>query len=166
MASTTFAGGTIIVSDWLNDVNTAVYGVWAHNGPIGTESPSTGSFTSVTAAGNISSTLGTIGYATGAGGTVTQATSRTTGVTLNKPSGAITLFSAAGTTAYTSFTVTNSYVSPTDTVVVCQKSGTDLYEVFVTAVGAGTFRVSFATTGGTTVEQPVFNFNVIKGAVA
>jgi hypothetical protein len=53
--------------------------------------------TSLTATGVIAST-GTagVGYATGAGGTVTQATSRTTGVTLNKTTGAITLFSAAG----------------------------------------------------------------------
>ena len=36
-----------------------------------------------------------IGYSTGAGGVVTQGTSRTTGVTLNKPSGQITLFSQA-----------------------------------------------------------------------
>jgi len=38
---------------------------------------------------------GRIGYATGAGGAVTQLTSRTTGVQLDKTSGAITLFAAA-----------------------------------------------------------------------
>jgi hypothetical protein len=37
-----------------------------------------------------------LGYTTGSGGTVTQGTSRTANVTLDKPSGAITLFSAAG----------------------------------------------------------------------
>ena len=38
---------------------------------------------------------GSLGYTTGSGGAVTQATSRTTGVTLNKTNGAITLVSAA-----------------------------------------------------------------------
>lgn len=109
---------------------------------------------------------GGLGYGTGSGGAVTQGTSRTTGVTLNKTNGAITLFSAAGTTAWQSFTVTNSTVATTDTVKVSQKSGTDLYQIFVTAVSAGSFRITFATTGGTTTEQPVFNFAVIKAVTA
>lgn len=107
-----------------------------------------------------------VGYATGAGGAVTQATSRTTGVTLNKVCGAITLFSAAGSTTYQTFTVTNSAVAATDTIIVNQKSGTDLYEILVTAVAAGSFNISFRTTGGTTTEQPVFNFAVIKAVAA
>jgi hypothetical protein len=36
----------------------------------------------------------------------------------------------------------------------------------VTAVAAGSFRISFATTGGTTTEQPVFNFAIIKAVAA
>ena len=107
-----------------------------------------------------------IGYATGAGGAVTQASSRTTGVTLNKASGAITLVSAAGSASWQTFTVTNSAVAATDTIDVVQKSGADLYMIAVTAVAAGSFNISFATTGGTTTEQPVFNFNVIKGVAA
>ena len=109
---------------------------------------------------------GALGYATGSGGTVTQATSRTTGVTLNKTNGAITLVSAAGLATFQSFTVTNSTVAATDVVHVTQKSGTDLYQIFVTATAAGSFRITFATTGGITVEQPVFNFAVIKGVTA
>jgi hypothetical protein len=101
----------------------------------------------------------------GYGGAVTQATSRTTGVTLNKPYGAITLVSAAGSATYASFTVTNSVVAATDVVRVVQKSGTDKYIILVTAVGAGSFEITFATTGGTTTEQPVFNF-VVQKAVA
>lgn len=109
---------------------------------------------------------GGLGYTTGSGGTVTQVTSRTTGVTLNKTNGAITLVSAAGLATFQSFTVTNSTVAATDVVHVTQKSGTDLYQIFVTATGAGSFRITFATTGGVTVEQPVFNFAVIKGVTA
>lgn len=107
-----------------------------------------------------------LGYGTGTGGAVTQATSRTTGVTLDKPNGAITLVSAAGTTTWQTFTVTNNTVAATDTVIVSQKSGADLYQIFVTNVAAGSFKISYATTGGTTTEQPVFNFAVIKAVVS
>jgi len=103
-----------------------------------------------------------LGYGTTSGGAVTQATSRTTGVTLNTVCGAITLVSAAGSTAWQSFTVTNSKVTATDVIILSQKSGTDLYMMHVTNVAAGSFRISFATTGGTTTEQPVFNFAVIQ----
>lgn len=110
---------------------------------------------------------GGLGYGAGSGGTVTQTTSRTTGVTINKTTGEIQLVSAAGSTAWTSFTVSNTTIGANDTVVVSQKSGTNLYQIFVTSVIAGTsFRVTFATTGGTTVEQPVFQFAVIRGAIA
>jgi hypothetical protein len=123
--------------------------------------------TSLTATGVIAST-GTagVGYATGAGGTVTQGSSRTTGVTLNKTTGAITLFSAAGSATAATFTVTNSTVAATDVIILNQKSGTDLYDLMVTAVAAGSFNITFRTTGGTTTEQPVFNFAVIKGVAA
>jgi hypothetical protein len=122
---------------------------------------------SLTATGAIAST-GTagVGYATGAGGTVTQGSSRTTGVTINKTSGAITLFSAAGSATAATFTVTNSTVAATDVIILNQKSGTDLYDLMVTAVSAGSFNITFRTTGGTTTEQPVFNFAVIKGVAA
>jgi hypothetical protein len=112
-----------------------------------------------------SATLG-IGYATGAGGTVTQITSRTTGVTLNTICGAVTLVSAAGSATYQSLTVTNSTVAISDTIILNQRSGTDLYLLSVTSVTAGTFRITYATTGGTTVEQPVFNFLIIKSVAA
>jgi hypothetical protein len=123
--------------------------------------------TSLTATGTIAST-GTagVGYATGAGGAVTQGTSRTTGVTLNKTTGAITLFSAAGSATAATFTVTNSTVAATDVIILNQKSGTDLYDLMVTAVAAGSFNITFRTTGGTTTEQPVFNFAIIKGVAA
>jgi hypothetical protein len=106
------------------------------------------------------------GYPTGRGGAVTQATSRTTGVTLNTVCGAITLVSAAGSTSWQTFTVTNSTVAATDTVLVVQKAGTDKNMIFVTAVAAGSFAITFATTGGTTVEQPVFNFAVVKAVAS
>ena len=137
---------------------------------------STGQMTISTAgalstSGSILSTGTTgVGYATGAGGAVSQGTNRTTGVTINKTTGAITLFSqvntaVSGATAQ-SFTVTNSTVAATDTIIVSQKSGTDLYIKSVTAVAAGSFKITNFTTGGTTNEAPVFNFTVIKGVAA
>ena len=113
-----------------------------------------------------SAPTGGVGYSTGAGGTVTQITSRTTGVTLNKITGTITLVSAAGSVAWQSFTVTNSAVAATDTIICNQVSGTDLNMIHVTAIAAGSFRISFATTAGVTVEQPVFRFTVIKSVSA
>jgi hypothetical protein len=123
--------------------------------------------TSLTATGTIVST-GTagVGYATGAGGAVTQGTSRTTGVTLNKTAGAITLFSAAGSTTAATFTVTNSTVAATDVIILNQKSGTNLYDLLVTAVSAGSFNITFLTTGGTATDAPVINFAVIKAVAA
>ena len=123
--------------------------------------------TSLTATGTVVS-IGTagIGYGSGAGGTVVQGVSRTTGVTLNKTTGSITLFSAAGSATAATFTVTNSTVAATDVIILNQKSGTDLYDLMVTAVAAGSFNITFRTTGGSTTETPVFNFAVIKGVAA
>ena len=127
----------------------------------------TGTFTGILKGATLLATgAGGVGYATGAGGTVTQATSRTTGVTLNKTTGSITLFSAAGSATAATFTVTNSTVAATDVVDISQKSGTNLYNVMVTAVAAGSFNVTFQTTGGTATDAPVFNFTVIKGVTS
>ena len=128
----------------------------------GTTSPAAGISGSIL----VESATGGIGYFTGSGGAITQITSRTTGVTLNKPNGAITLVSAAGLATYQTFTVTNSTVAATDVIHVCQKSGTDKYIILVTAVATGSFAITFATTGGVTTEQPVFNFAVIKAVTA
>jgi hypothetical protein len=120
--------------------------------------------TMATATGGLVSTSPAdgIGYGAGAGGTVTQITSRSTGVTLNKVSGAITLFTAAGSATATTFTVTNSAVAATDTIVLSVKSSTNKYLAFVTAVAAGSFEITFYTTGGTASDAPVINFAVLK----
>lgn len=153
--STTTTGGTV----------TGV--TLASNAFVITGSPITTSGTiTVDLPANIALATTGLGYRTGAGGTVTQGTSRTTGVTINKLSGAITLFSAAGTSSYTTFTVTNSTVAATDVIIVNQKSGTDKYETFVSNVASGSFSITFADVSGTTTEQPVFNFAVIKAVAA
>jgi hypothetical protein len=132
-----------------------------------------------TAAGFIKSTSATagVGYATGAGGTVTQATSRTTGVTLNKICGQITL--VAGTIAgheADEFVLTNSAIEAGDVVVASIKSGlaagtAKYYRVGVTAVGAGSCTISVGnidngTIPSTGTDTPVLNFAVIKAVAA
>jgi hypothetical protein len=100
------------------------------------------------------------------GSSVTQATGRTTGVTLNASCGSITLVSAAGSATPFSFTLTNSYIAATDVVLLSQKSGTDKYTTqVVTAVAAGSCQITLANASGTTTEQPVFNFVVVKAAI-
>jgi hypothetical protein len=127
------------------------------------------SATSVTATGALVST-GTagVGYASGAGGTVTQGTSKSTGVTINKTSGQITMNSASLADATNvSFTVTNSTVAATDTISVNHGSaGTaGAYQVQANAVGSGSFKVTVRNvSGGSLGEAIVINFNVIKGA--
>ena len=110
---------------------------------------------------------GQLGYGTTAGGTVTQASSRTTGVTVDAQCGQITLVSAAGSTTAGSFTVTNNCVlAATDAVIVWQVSGTDKYDLSVSAVAAGSFQITNRTYAGTTTEQPVFGFMIFKGVSA
>lgn len=123
------------------------------------------SVASVGAVTSASATAG-IGYVTGAGGAVTQATSRTTGVTLNKIVGEITMFSAAGSATAASFTVTNSAMAATDNVILNQKSGTNKYVPLITAKAAGSFEITFFTTGGTATDAPVISFEILKGVNA
>jgi hypothetical protein len=111
-----------------------------------------------------------LGYATGAGGTVTQLTSKSTGVTINKACGQIVTDAAnlANNTSV-SFVVTNSLVAATDTVHVCMASGGTLgsYHILVDTVGAGSFTISiFNHGGGGLAEALTLNFAVIKGVTA
>ncbi len=114
-----------------------------------------------------------IGYPAGTGGTVTQATSRTTGVTLNKLTGQITTNNASlAAEAAAEFTVTNSLVGATDTVVLSIASGSNGgdTEVIVSAVAAGSFNIKVCNnnaSGGTAETGAiVINFAVLKGAAS
>lgn len=106
-----------------------------------------------------------IGYPYGMGGTVTQATSRTTAVTLDKLAGQITLFTAAGSATAASFTVNNAKVGADDIVLVSVKSGTNTYQAYVSAVADGSFQITFAAAVGTASDAPVFSFMVFKNDI-
>jgi len=131
-----------------------------------TTDPGVGAIAATTTIKSSGPTSG-IGYGTGAGGAVTQGTSRTTGVTLDKVAGAITLFAAAPAVGtWVSFTVTNSAVAATDVPIVSFKSGTNTYIGHVTAVAAGSFQISFTSIVGTASDSPVINFAIIKAVAA
>ena len=102
------------------------------------------------------------------GGTVTQATNKSTGVTLNTESGQITMNNAAlGAAAEATFEVTNDKIAATDVVVACHGSaGTaGSYLVGVSAIAAGSFKVTVTNASGSNLSEAiVINFVALKGA--
>ena len=109
-----------------------------------------------------------IGYNATAQGTVTQATSKSTGVTLNKSSGQITMNAAslaAGTTVL--FTLTNSTLSAKDVLIVNVGSGgtSGAYWPYVANVAAGTAVIGvYNNTASPLAEAIVINYAIIHGA--
>ena len=119
-----------------------------------------------------SPTIG-IGYAAGAGAVISQATSRTTAVTINAVCGRIATHSASlAAEAAAAFTVTNSTVEVTDVVIACIRSGSNggMTTVEVTAVAGGSFQLSVmnqnAAAGTAETGTILINFVVIKAVTA
>ena len=112
---------------------------------------------------------GKFGYSSG-GGTVTQASNKTTAVTLNAKSGAITMNNAAlADDATAAFTLTNSFIATTDVLIVNVASvGTaGGYQLTVGAVAAGSCSISVMNVSGGALSQAiVLNFVVIKGVTS
>ncbi len=127
---------------------------------------------SMSATGSVLATmpLGGLGYGTGAGGTTTQATSKATGVTLNKVCGQVTMQAAAlAAGAKVSFVVTNSACAATDGPRTWVVSGgtANAYRANVTAVAAGSFTVTVENiTAGALSEAPVIGFDIGKSVIA
>lgn len=108
---------------------------------------------------------------TGTGGTVTQATSKSTGVTLNKLCGQITMNNATlNRSTSVSFTLTNSFIDTTDVVVVNIASGATAgaYAITVEVIAAGSCNISLHNllTGTDLSEAVILNFAVIKAVNA
>ena len=118
----------------------------------------------------LGSTESAVGYSTGTGGTVTQASTKATGVTLNKRCGQITMDAAAlAAAAEVSFTLTNSTIAATDVVMVSIASGATAgaYSVQCDATAAGSCRISVGNRStGSLSEAIVLNFVVIKAVAA
>jgi hypothetical protein len=108
-----------------------------------------------------------IGYSTAAQGAVTQATSKSTGVTLNKSMGKITMNGAAlANGATVLFTLTNNKISANDVVIVnLGSAGTSgAYWPYVANVGAGTAVIGlYNNTAAPLSEAVVVNFAIIHG---
>ena len=123
----------------------------------------------IDASGNVTViTAAKLGYGTGAGGTVTQATSKATPVTIDKPTGQITMNGAAlGAGASETFLVNNSVVASTDTVVLASPAFGLSYRIECSTVGAGLFYIRITNvTGGSLSEAVAINFTVISGATS
>jgi hypothetical protein len=109
-----------------------------------------------------------LGYAPEAQGTVTQLTSKSTAVTLNKSMGRITMNNEAlaGNTAV-SFTLNNSAVSSNDTIIVCISGGATAaaYTTYISSLASGSAIVTLRNlTGGSLGEAVILNYAVIHGA--
>ena len=110
-----------------------------------------------------------IGYAPAAQGTVTQATDKSTGVTLNKSAGRITMNGAslASNTAV-SFTLTNSLISANDAIIVNVSGGgtAGAYTTYVSSMTTGSAVITLRNmTGGSLSEAVIINFATIHGGV-
>jgi hypothetical protein len=109
------------------------------------------------------------GYITGEGGAVTQATSKSTGVTLNTKCGQVTMNAAALAADTTvSFTLTNSTIAATDVLVLNHVSGGTAGSYLLNAqAAAGSASINVRNiTGGSLSEAIVIGFAVIKAVIA
>ncbi|CAB4147531.1 hypothetical protein UFOVP1614_41 [uncultured Caudovirales phage] len=108
-----------------------------------------------------------IGYASGAQTAVTQATSKSTGVTANTSAGQITMNNASLATATNvTFTLTNSLLSAKDVLILNVTNGTSgAYNAFVSSMAAGSATITLRNiSAGSLSEAVVINFAIIHGA--
>lgn len=181
-----FAGGlafTGVYYVYYNSFLTSSTSV-THTGPGagGGSSPATGTqwvkfaggrfgtnLTNSTWPGNVAGYDVGIGYGAGDGGAVTQATNKSTSVTLNKITGAITMNNASLADATTvTFQVLNNLVAATDNIVINHKTGGTggAYIVQAFAPAGGGFNVAVRNvSGGSLSEAIVLSYTVIKGSI-
>jgi len=106
-----------------------------------------------------------LGYTANAQGTVTQATSKSTAVTLNRSAGRITLNAASlAATTNVSFTFNNSLISANDVLILNVAAGATAasYNLWVDSLNAGSASITLRnTTAGALAEAVVINFALI-----
>ena len=109
-----------------------------------------------------------IGYALAGQGSVTQETSKSTGVTLNASMGRITTNGATlNTLTNVTFTLTNSLISVKDVIILNVSSGatSGAYNCWISSMSAGTCTITLRNiSGGNLSEAVVINFAIIHGA--
>jgi hypothetical protein len=106
-----------------------------------------------------------LGYTAEGQGAVTQATDKSTAVTLNKPAGRITMNGAAlaGNTAV-SFTLNNSLISTNDVLIVNVSAGgtAGAYTTYISSMTSGSAVVTLRNlTGSSLAEAVVLNYAII-----
>ena len=116
----------------------------------------------------LTSGTGGLGYGTGSGGTVTQLTSKSTAVTLNKPTGQIIMNNAAlaGQTIV-SFQFNNSLLSSTDRVYIQPDydNNASSYSVKVGLMQPDFCIVNIRNDSGSSLAEPIrLLFIILKGA--
>lgn len=118
--------------------------------------------------GILSTGLMGIGYGTGAGGTVTQLTSKATAVTLNKPSGRIiTSSSALGAGVTVAFTLNNTLLTGNDNikVIVGGAGAAGAYQADCTYCINGAANITIKNLDSISrTDAFAINFTIIKGA--
>jgi hypothetical protein len=106
-----------------------------------------------------------LGYTAAAQGTVTQATSKSTAVTLNKPAGRITMNAASlGAGTNVTFTLNNTFLSSNDVLALNVAAGATAasYNLWVDSLGTGTASITLRnTTGGALAEAVGINFAIV-----
>jgi hypothetical protein len=111
-----------------------------------------------------------LGYATGAGGAVTQATSKATAVTLNKLSGEITMNAAALAAAtIVTFTFNNSQLLASDQLVCTHHAGGTFgaYTINGRVTGAGVASIAVRNNSAASLSEAiVIKFTVIRAVTA
>jgi hypothetical protein len=108
-----------------------------------------------------------IGYASGAQTAVTQATSKSTGVTANTSAGQITMNAASlATVTNVTFTLTNSLLTAKDVLILNVTNGTSgAYNAFVSSMTAGSATITLRNiSAGSLSEAVVLNFAIIHCA--
>jgi hypothetical protein len=108
-----------------------------------------------------------IGYAAAAQGAVTQATSKSTGVTSNTSAGQITMNAASlAATTNVTFTLTNSLLSAKDVLILNVTNGTSgAYNAFVSSMAAGSATITLRNISASPLsEAVVINYAIIHCA--
>jgi len=106
-----------------------------------------------------------LGYTAAGQGTVTQATDKSTAVTLNKPAGRITMNGAAlAANTAVSFTLNNSFISSNDLIIVNVSAGgtAGAYTTYVSSMTAGSAVLTLRNmTAGSLSEAVVLNYAIV-----
>jgi hypothetical protein len=109
-----------------------------------------------------------LGYAPAAQGSVTQGSSKSTGVTLNESMGQITMNNATlNTLTNVTFTLTNNLISAKDVIILNVGAGatSGAYNCWISSMSAGTCTITLRNiSGGNLSEAVVINFAIIHGA--